>query len=612
MNVRRRPALLYDGECGFCRFWVLRWRQAIGDKVDWLPYQEAAQRFPDIPADQLSRSVHLVEPGRVSRGAEAVFRLLAYAGGVQGYWLKAYRSVPGFAPTSEWVYRRVAENRPLFSSLTFWLWGRQLERSTYHFPQWLFLRLLALIFLCAFLSFGLQADGLTGPDGILPAGDYLRSAHAQLGAGSYLRLPTIAWLGSSARFLESLCAAGALLSLLALFGFLMGPCLAASWGLYLSLVVAGQEFMSFQWDMLLLETSFIAALIAPWRLRARWNAQSPFPGIGLWLLRWLLFRLMFQSGVVKLASGDPSWSGLTALSFHYETQPLPTWIGYWAHQLPARFHQLSAGGLFLIELAVPFLIFLPRKPRALAGLLFLALQAGIALTGNYCYFNWLAASLCLFLFDDAMIRRLLPDRLTRDWQSPPPRSAGRIRSLSASCLAALVALFSAFHLSLLLRLPLSLPQPIGKALRLIEPLRLVNSYGLFAVMTTSRPEIMIEGSDDGKTWLRYEFKWKPGDPGKRPSFVAPHQPRLDWQMWFAALSRCQDNPWFVNFLFRLLQGSKPVRNLLSTDPFPNRPPRYLRATLHDYRFTSWKEPGWWRAKPLGLYCPIVSLRRENP
>jgi hypothetical protein len=467
----------------------------------------------------------------------------------------------------------------------------------------LFLRLLGGIYLIAFLSLGAQIDGLVGSRGILPAAPFLEWVKGQVGARGYWLLPTLAWIDASDAFLRFLCFGGALLALLVILELAPSVSLFLCWAFYLSLVGVGQIFLGYQWDSLLLETGLLAVFLAPLGLRPRPGAL-PSP-VAVWLLRFLLFRLMFSSGIVKLLSGDTTWRNLTALDFHYETQPLPTLLGWWAHQLPAGLQKLSTAGMFAIELFVPFLIFAPRRLRIAACGAFLFLQALIAATGNYTFFNLLAVALALLLLDDTALPKPKTDPAPasgRPWPSFVIWPAAAVLGL-----AAIAELFGNAGIGL---------GPLTALDRAIGPLRSVNSYGLFAVMTTTRPEIEVEGSDDGVTWRAYDFPYKAGDLGRAPRFVAPHQPRLDWQMWFAALGECRGNPWFVQFLERLLQGSPPVLRLLARNPFPDHPPRLIRARFWDYHFTTLSEHAatgnWWRREPQGLYCPVLSLREESP
>jgi hypothetical protein len=475
-----------------------------------------------------------------------------------------------------------------------------------------FLRLLALSYFAAFTSLWSQAQGLMGTQGILPLEPFLQAVREQTGGERYFLLPTLFWIDGSDTALSLACGAGTALSLLLFFGVAPVPALAGLWMLYLSLVSAGRVFLSFQWDTLLLEAGFLSIFLAPLQIRPGLSREASPPRLVLWLARWLLFRLMFLSGAVKLASGDPTWRGLTALSYHYETQPLPTWIGWWAHQLPAAFQSLSVVGMFAVELGAPFLIFAPRKFRQLAVIPLIGLQILIALTGNYAFFNLLTIALVLLLLDDSAWPARFRAKL-------PERASGKRWPLAITApLASLIVLISGAQVLGTVGLSLPWPEPVRAVFSWAAPFRSVNPYGLFAVMTTSRPEILIEGSNDGQEWHAYRFRWKPDDPRKRPRFVAPHQPRLDWQLWFAALGSYRENPWFIELLRRLLEGSPPVLALFAENPFPSHPPRYVRASLYDYRFTDRQMRAvtgdWWRRTPRGLYSPVMALKeaRANP
>jgi predicted DCC family thiol-disulfide oxidoreductase YuxK len=615
VQVRDRPLLIFDGDCHFCRRWIARWRQLTGERIEYAPYQEVAVLFPDISLEAFRRSVQLVETdGSVTQGAEAVFRSLSYAPGRS--WLHwCYRHVPLIAPLAERFYGLVAAHRIGFSRLTRCLWGASVERPSYLLTRWLYLRLLGVVFFIAFVSFGIQAKGLVGPEGIQPAEHTLESVAQSLGPERYLKFPTLSWVSPGDAGVELLWVGGAALSVLLMVDAAPGPVLVLLWAFYLSLANLAGVFLEFQWDILLLETAFLSIFFAPWKLLPGiYRDTQPSP-VALWLLRFLLFRLMFASGVVKLASDDPTWWNLSALKVHFETQPLPTWIGWYAHQLPGWVLQWCTAGMFLVELVLPFFIFLPRRGRLLAFAGFVGFQILIALTGNYCFFNLLTIVLCVLLLDDTLLVRFFPAGMAA--QSDAPRRPGVTRWLRAAVVASLFVLIlplECMALSRCLRRPLPWPDALERWQEEVFPFRVVAGYGLFSRMTTTRPEIIVEGSNDGETWLAYEFKWKPGDLQRRPAFVAPHQPRLDWQMWFAALGNLRSNPWFQSFLVRLFQGSKDVLALLEKNPFPDSPPRYLRAVLYQYHFTDpaqrQKDGSWWRREMKGLYCPPISLRRE--
>lgn len=483
---------------------------------------------------------------------------------------------------------------------------------TYLLTRWLFLRLLGVVYLVAFVSLAFEIKGLVGSNGILPVADFLEAIYSSYGADAYRQFPTLVWLNTSDTFLQWLCWGGAVAALLVIIGLLNAPLLAVCWLFYLSLTIAGQIFLGYQWDALLLETGFIAIFFAPWQLLSRLSKQIEPPWLVLWLLRLLLFRLMFGSGAVKLLSGDPHWADLTALSYHWYTQPLPTPLAWYAHQLPLWFHQLSTLVTFIVELVVPFLIFVPwRRVRFLGAAAIIGFQILILLTGNYTFFNWLAIALCVLLLDDDFLRRWLPLRLTH-MVSAEKRLLPRWRQITVLPLALILLMLGAVQVGSLFGLLRGFPRPVVDVLSLASRFRIINGYGLFAVMTTSRLEIVVEGSNDNQTWLPYEFRYKPGDVNRPPPWIAPFQPRLDWQMWFAALGNVGQNPWFTHFMERLLQGSPDVLALLQTNPFPEAPPRYIRARLYEYTFTDWAarvETGaWWSAAPVGDYFPEPFLR----
>ncbi|MGO8792742.1 MAG: lipase maturation factor family protein [Terriglobia bacterium] len=614
-SVSDRPILVYDGDCSFCRLWIDRWRSLTGDRVRYAPFQEAAAQFPEIPRETFVRAVQLVLPeGTVLSAAHAVFRTLAL---VMGYawmlWL--YQHLPGAAAVAEFFYRLVARHRNLFYRLTRLFWGKHFERPSFSLATWLFLRLVGVVYFFAFLSLATQILGLLGHNGILPAREFLDMVRSRLGPERYWLFPSLAWLSSSDAALQAMSVLGVAGSVLLIVDIAPILVLSLEWVLYLSLVTVGQDFLSFQWDNLLLEAGFLAIFLAPSHLWPRRPQSVPPPRLPRWLLWFLLFRLMFSSGVVKLASGDPTWRNLTALEYHYYTQPLPTPIAWYVHLAPAWFHHGSAAFMFFVELAVPFLIFTPRLWRFVGGGFLILLQILIALTGNYAFFNLLTLALCVLLFDDAFVARFLPRALAERLRSVTP-TARRFAFRRWVTAPVAMVIFAAGLLQLADLFPIEWGPPSAfHLLSDLEPVRIVNGYGLFAVMTTSRPEIVIEGSNDGNTWLDYEFKFKAGDPHRAPRWVEPFQPRLDWQMWFAALGDYRSSPWFSHLMFQLLQGSPPVLHLLERNPFPRSPPKYLRALLYDYYFTTWAERRaqgeWWHRDLLRDYFPAVSLKQSD-
>lgn len=477
----------------------------------------------------------------------------------------------------------------------------------------LFFRLLGSVYLMAFLSLWPQILGLIGSRGMLPMAPYLRAVAAQLGAERFFLLPTLFWLGQSDTALLVVCGLGIVASVLVLFGRLVWPALLVAVVCYLSFLGVGRDFMGFQWDGLLIEAGGLALLAHP--VLPLWKPDSPgaMVPVGRWLLLWLIARFMWSAGWAKLRSGDPTWRDLSALHFHFETQPLPTLLGYYAHQLPGALKKLSVVLMFVIELGVPLLLLVPRLRRH-AFLPFTALMVLIAATGNYGFFNALSVVLFVLLLPDAWLRRWLPARLLRRLEGAPapPREASAPRQL-AVILRAVVATglgLAGLGQAVQLFVPHKrVPTLLRAPVEWFAPLHLSNRYGLFAVMTTERPELVIEGSTDGQTWRAYEFKYKPGDPLRPPRWNAPHQPRLDWQMWFAALGAPEDSPWLKGLCIRLLQGSPDVLWLLAHDPFAGKPPRYLRAIVYRYRFTSLAERrrtgAWWeRTDPQPFIGPV--------
>jgi predicted DCC family thiol-disulfide oxidoreductase YuxK len=586
---------VYDGDCAICRYWVAYWRELTHERVDYRPFQEAAKDFPEIPLKDFQRAIQLIDAGRVYSGAAATFRVLRHSQGRAAWWW-CYSRVPGFAAMSEWAYAFLARRRDLLSRISMFLWGPALHAERYALVSWIFLRLFGAIYVSAFASLGVQILGLVGHDGILPVADYFAAAHRAYGDSAYWKLPSLFWLNASDFALLAGTVVGALLGLLVVADKWTRPALIALFALYLSYVCAGQEFMSFQWDSLLIETGFLAIFL------------TGGSKIVVWLFRWLLLRYLFLAGIVKLLSGDPTWRDLTALDYHFWTQPLPTPLARYAAQLP---HWLLMGGTaatLIIELGSVFLIVMPRRIRAAAAFCILALQTLIVLTGNYNFFNLLTILLCVFLFDDAALRRLVPARLESRAPSVAPLTS-RTATVIAAALAVIVVPMGVDRVWQTFThedLPV-----LGVLTRALAPFSIVNPYGLFAVMTTSRPEIIVEGSTDGQVWREYVFRYKPGPLDKAAKWNIPHQPRLDWEMWFAALGSVRDSPWIISLMERLLEGSPPVLGLLEANPFPGGSPKFVRAWAYDYRFADPRTHAltgqWWIRGDDRLYFPQVSL-----
>jgi predicted DCC family thiol-disulfide oxidoreductase YuxK len=596
-----RPLLVYDADCGFCVYWARYWEKLTGDAVGYRPYQEVAAQYPEIPLADFRRAVQYITPdGCRASGAEASFLTLSHARG-KGWWLALYKKLPGFAPVSELLYTFISAHRPAFHRISRFLWGRDFEPPRLDLAAFLFLRLFGLIYLSAFVSFGVQAPGLIGSHGILPLADWVDVAATRVGAERFFFMPMVFWWNAGDAAIQTVCWGGAALALLLVVNVLPRVCLLLLYLLYLSLLYGGQDFMTYQWDTFLLEAGFLSLLLS--------FAAAP----GVWLLRWLLFRFMFMSGMVKLLSGDPNWWNLSALSYHFFTQPLPTPLAWYADHLPPSLLRFATGATFVVELILPFLIFTPRRLRFTAAFGIGLLQGCILLTGNYNWFNLQTLLLCLLLFDDAALRQVLPRALCLRLQNVAS-GAGRPRKCVVYLAAALGLLIVFCSLVQMDARFGGKPPAAAQAVdRFLEPLHMVSGYGLFAVMTTQRDEIVIEGSYDGVEWREYQFRYKPGDPARRPPWNIPHQPRLDWQMWFAALDDPRRLGWFTRFLEKLLKNEPTVTALLEHNPFADKPPVFLRAQFYDYRYAGSDENArglWWDRRSLGLYFPVVRLRGE--
>jgi len=473
---------------------------------------------------------------------------------------------------------------------------------SYRLVAHLFLRLLGIIYLIAFVSLGLQIEGLAGSAGILPFSEELSYLESTSGIERYFQVPTLFWFTAADWALTGAAIAGAIVSMLIIFGRCSRLALLAAFVLYLSLYHAGQLFTNFQWDGLLLETGFLAIFLTP---RSR---------VVIFLFRWLLFRLRFMSGISKLSMHDPTWSGLTALNHYFEVQPLPGPFAWYAHHLPDWLLRVGTASTLFVEILVPFMMFLPRRWRFLAAWITILWQLLIILTSNHNWFNFLTIALCLFLFDDQALRRILPTPLRKTFgEKIPAATSGITASGIAARLAAMLIVFiSAVHLW-----ELGTMQPssgfIGSVLNYAEAFRVVNKYHVFPTMKTERIELEILGSQDGQEWKPYRFRYKPDDIHKAPGIIIPHQPRLDWQMWFVTMHP-NYLPWFHRFLQSLLDNSPAVTALLAHNPFPDQPPRYLRVDAYRYRFSDNslrdKTGQWWQREALGPFQPLPWLQRN--
>jgi hypothetical protein len=487
--------------------------------------------------------------------------------------------------------------------------------SGYLWPRWIFLRALGLIFLSAFYSLAFQIHGLIGERGILPAGDYLATIRAAV--PSLKRLwyaPSLLWLGSSDRALTFVVGAGIVCSLLVVVNVWPRLTIALSTLLFLTCIATLQDFSSYQSDGMLLEAGFISIFFAPRGVWPTLGAADPPSRLALFMLRWEWFRIYFESGVVKLASGDPHWRNFTAMDDYYQNGPLPAWPGWYVQHFPHWYHAATVALTLIVELFLVWAVFLPRRFRVVCFLVVTALQVGIIATANYAFLNYLVLVLgVLLLDDDALARTRIGRRRASVGETQPETTAARTGWRPWVELAALGWIFYATIWAFFApggRGPLGVPE------RALEPFRIANAYGLFANMTEARYEIEFQGSSDsGKTWIAYPFRYKPQDLTTRPGVYAPYQPRFEWNLWFASLGPWQSSPWVVATQQRLIEGSPSVLRLFARDPFSGKSPTQVRTVLWQYWFTDWETRrhtgAWWRRKELGSFSGVLSRRPDG-
>lgn len=456
-------------------------------------------------------------------------------------------------------------------------------------------RLLGFIYFFAIGAFLFQIIGLLGENGILPIKNYLDYFRQhKLRERCYL-IPTLFWINSSNQALMGLTLLGTLVSVLLIFGFWPSLCLLVLFFIYLSIVSVGQEFLSFGWESFLLEITFYTFFMS----------LTTVPNLFMWVcLNFLLFRFHIQAGAVKLQSRDRTWRDLTALKFHYQSQPLPNTWAWYVYKWPLSIHKASTLYMFIVELAFPFGLFLSDDIRALVGLNFIGLQFIIWLTGNFSYLNHMTIAFCIICFSNVYLAPFFShvDAI------PSNRSLDNFLSFVGFIFICLQAIRLYRHFKPIKALHLE-----KKCLRWLYPFHLVNRYGLFAIMTTKRYEIIVEGSDDGTTWKEYLCRYKPSEIRRRPRRISPYQPRLDWQMWFLPFDHFEEATWFHAFLYHLLKGTPEVLKLVRFNPFPDHPPTYVRAVMYDYTFSSYKEKKelgiWWKRDLMGLFSPTLSLKK---
>ncbi|HEX6805980.1 MAG TPA: lipase maturation factor family protein [Terriglobales bacterium] len=494
-------------------------------------------------------------------------------------------------------------------------------------PRWLFLRAIGLIYFSAFFALFFQIRGLIGPDGILPAGPYLRQVAQAL--GNWERLwyaPTLLWWSSSSHMLMAIAGAGMMASVLLVLNLWPRGMLAICFVCFLSFIAAAQDFSSYQSDGMLLEAGFICFFFAPAGFRPGLGAAHPPSRASLFLLQWEWFRIYFQSGAVKLLSHDPEWRNFTAMDEYYQNGPLPTWIGWYAQHLPHGFHAFATGATLVMELGLVWMLFMPRRWRIVCFCIVTLWQIPVILTANYAFLNYLVLCLGVLLLDDDFFGSIALNSFGA-WSRKPPcpseateaaapvpthsslygisRHCHAIKFAISAVLLTWIAYATAAELIwMFVRLPLP-TAPVAA----LEPFRIANQYGLFAVMTRGRYEIEFQGSNDGQNWTPYPFRYKPQALNEAPRIYAPYQPRFDWNLWFASLTNWREAPIVPNTEERLLANDKDVLSLFRGNPFPQAPPRDIRAVLWQYWFTTLAQKratgNWWRRQYLGLYAPTL-------
>src|SRR3984885_6288040 len=468
--------------------------------------------------------------------------------------------------------------------------------STNHFvARWLFLRALGLIYFAAFFALLFQVRGLIGSQGILPAADYLQTVRA-LGVLRFWYAPSLLWFSGSDHMLMALCWIGLIASILLVANLWPRAMLVLCFLCFLSFVSAAQEFSGYQSDGMLLEAGFLSLFLAPSGLYPGLGRKQPPVRAAMFLLLWEWFRIYFQSGVVKLESGDPTWRNLTAMYEYYQNGPLPTWIGWYLQQLPHWFHTATAAATLVIELILVWMAFLPGHWKTACFFIVTIWQVVVIATANYAFLNYLVLILAILLLDDAFLRRFLPSRWRDSLEKEahrtgvaklgePPASnreansstgverVDSVTSLRSGLLAVVLTwIFYATVVPFVQMFWRGVPLP-AKPVVWLEPFRIANQYGLFAVMTPHRYEIEFQGSNDGQHWVAYPFRYKPQDVRERPGIYAPYQPRFDWNLWFASLGSWVQNPLVPRTEELLLENDRDVLGLFAGDPFAGTPPK---------------------------------------
>lgn len=480
-------------------------------------------------------------------------------------------------------------------------------------PRWIVLRALGLIFFSAFYSLARQVRGLIGAHGVLPVRDYLEHVGSAIsGVARLWYVPSLLWLNASDAVLVVAVAVGIICSLLLTANVWPRAMTLVCTVIFLTFIVTLQEFSSYQSDGMLLEAGFISVFFAPRGRRPGLGDHDPPSRLSLFMLRWEWFRIYFESGLVKLLSGDRHWRDFTAMDDYYQNGPLPAWPGWYVQHLPHWYHAGTVAVTLVVELIVVWAVFLPRRFRLACFVLVTALQLGIIATANYAFLNYLVLSLGVLLLDDDACRVVARHLwLRRLGPATPERERLATHRARATRVIEIIALGWAFYATLWAFLAPGSSSVLAKPEHALAPFRIANAYGLFATMTEARYEIEFQGSNDsGRTWIPYPFRYKPQNPMERPGIYAPYQPRFEWNLWFASLAPWQQSPWVVAAQMQLAMGSQDVLSLFRRDPFDGHPPAQVRTVLWQYWFTDVATKratgAWWRRAELGVFAGVVS------
>ncbi|MCB1275094.1 lipase maturation factor family protein [Prosthecobacter sp.] len=484
--------------------------------------------------------------------------------------------------------------------------------QNYRLTRFMLLRFTGLVYFVAFLSAAQQFIPLIGHDGLLPADLYVdRVLHDRSPWTVFWQAPSVFWFNASDAMIQAVTWTGTVLSLLVLIGFANGLMLIVMWALYLSLIPIGQEWLGYGWDIQILETGFLGIMLSPLLDPRPFPKRAP-PVVIVWLYRWLIFRIMLGAGLIKLR-GDSCWRDLTALYYHYETQPVPNPLSRWLHFMPHWFQKAGVLWNHFVELVVPWFGFYGRHARHIAGVLMASFMAILIFSGNLSFLNWLTIIPCLACFDDTFWKKILPRFLV----------ARADRSAAAGAHASTTHQFASFAYALLVvwlsiepvRNLISSRQAMNTS---FDVLHLVNTYGAFGSIDRERFELIYEGTADLapdmlSDWREYEFKVKPGDPKRRPAIITPYHYRLDWAAWYPWTQAGGRNAWVPHFIWNLLHNDPGTLSLLAKNPFPDKPPRWIRVMVYRYKFAPPDNPdgAWWTRELIGTHIKPLSVESEN-